>query len=314
MSEASHVRRCSYLVVSQLRAMTGMLHWRLLQTLLVVVLTLVPLKAFPQSCNVTGDIPFALSIPQCMNNDFAVCVFCKGPAFRVSPRFLRGSEDPSTCAPCHFYAADIKHSLFSPLGQWTCDLYIAFGTGDGAICGDEEDAFGPVHQTVFCQGDQPFGDYGVDLKVTVGAEAFDWSQYRLEISGNSISPPPCSASVSSVLGDHPDQSGATPDLDTFLFQGAAGDQVTVRLEADPRAGHNGGTASLRVRDESSGQSRTTVGTLPLEGTGTLPTTGRYEVEVGQPAVPNPFRGSYILRIKPIAGSIDRLEPAANVEK
>ena len=88
----------------------------------------------------------------------------------------------------------------------------------------------------------------------------------------------------------------------------------MRLESRFRAGHNGGTASLRVGDESSGQSRVIVGTLPLEGTGTLPSTGQYAVEVGQPAVPDRFRGSYILHIKPTAVSIDRLEPAANVER
>jgi hypothetical protein len=117
------------------------------------------------------------------------------------------------------------------------------------------------------------------------------------------------------LGDNPDQGGEAPDLDTFLFTGTAGDQITVRLEADPKAGHNGGTASLGLRDAGSfGLSRATTGTPPLELTATLPASGQYSVEVGPTAGSPPFRGAYRLRVRPTTVSIDRLESSANVEK
>jgi hypothetical protein len=118
-----------------------------------------------------------------------------------------------------------------------------------------------------------------------------------------------------ILGDRPAQGAGAADPDTFGFTGTRGDEITVTLEGDPRAGHNGGTASLGLRDAGSfGLSRATSGTPPLELTATLPASGQYSVEVGQPAGSPPFRGAYRLRVRPTTVSIDRLEPAANVEQ
>jgi hypothetical protein len=310
MSDVTPVRRFSHLGRAQLRAITGMLHQKLPPTLLVVVLTLVSPKVQGQdnSCNATGDIPFTLFGSQCpYARDF--CIRCGGPWGRTTD-IIHIPTDANCSSGCQFYAADL--TVFSPLGKWSCHVFsppTAPTIPVRSPCAGDD--LIPRTSTTFCQGDQPFGDYGVRLVVTVGGGDSGWG---LSATGNSVSPPPCSSSVSSFLGDHPDPSGATPDLDTFLFQGAAGDQVTVRLEADPRAGHNGGIASLGGREVRSGLSLVTVGTLPLELSATLPTTGQYAVEVEQPDVPNRFRGSYILRIKPTTESIDSIEAATNVEK
>jgi hypothetical protein len=267
------------------QSIRGFMPMRVLQIVVVVMVCAFPLTAYPQ-CNATGDIPFTIS----NNATVKKCVDCVGPWFRDSTSILidAGKQE------CTWYAAN--DILLSPFGQWNCEEYRT--TADGQFCGDRADIF-----VDFCLEDIP-GNPGVHLEIR--------PDDSLQVN---FSPPPCPSSVRSFLGDHPDQLGTTPDLDTFLFTGTGGDEVTVRLEADPRAGHNGGTVSLGVRDAGSvALSRATSGTPPLELTATLPATGPYAVEVGQPAAPQRFRGAYSVRIKPTTGSLDRIEPTANVEK
>jgi hypothetical protein len=103
-------------------------------------------------------------------------------------------------------------------------------------------------------------------------------------------------------------------VDTFSFQGTAGDTVTLTLDANFREGNNGGNARLTL---SGGALRAAVrGALPLGITAPLAADGQYAVAVDQATHPEEeqFRGSYILTITPTTGTVEAIEPAADVER
>jgi len=264
----------------------------LLGAVCVLVLTLFPVKAFSIDCNVAGDEPFSVT-SNLESADAPACLICKGPWGRVSPFIatLDLTENPI----CTFYAA--TDTALPAYGKWTCGVH-------------EESGFSPSCTTLapqltkieFCLTETT----AVNLTLTFDVDGT--ADLTVDKSA-----PPCSSSVPSFLGDNPWQVGGQPDIDTFGFTGTAGDEITVTLEADPQAGHNGGTASLGV----SGQSllKVTRGALPLEITATLPRDGKYSAIVTQSTHPGDpsFRGSYLLHIKLSTGSIDLIEPTANVE-
>ncbi|MGH7850477.1 MAG: hypothetical protein ACREOP_09280, partial [Thermodesulfobacteriota bacterium] len=126
-------------------------------------------------------------------------------------------------------------------------------------------------------------------------------------------------SVASKLGDDP--LTGKEDRDTFRINAEEGDQVTIRLDDDPSAGHIGSHARLRlISGRRIGHfEEVESGELPLEITTTIPETGVYEVIVGKIAqsdVPDnllSFRGGYILSLDSSADDVRPLIPVENVE-
>lgn len=264
-----------------------------LQVFFILTLALVPINAFSQ-CNVSGDIPFDVS----NSTSEAYCVICDGPWFRASPLF----RVPSGTNKCAFYAA--KYTAFTPLGKWNCTLYDV-SVNDPGACNNTDSGF--INKISFCvQSAPPDADNSVGLFIEgmVG---------NTELSTDQPAPP-CSSAVSSFLGDNPKQEKSTPDSDIFLFDGAGGDEVTLKLETNPQGGNNGGEATLGISGNSLNES--TSGMPPLELDVTLPEDGKYSISVEQPRRPKDqrFRGSYILRVTPGTGSIDLIEPTNSVEK
>jgi hypothetical protein len=264
--------------------------WRTI--LVVLILSSYPyhMNAFSQ-CNVKGDIPFQIR----GTASELVCLGCKGPWGRASAilPIPEGPIDP----PCTFYAAE--KTLFSPYGLWECSLRSPIDNGC-TLTGES------VASVVFCVQPAPADADNADNTVYLFTE-----NNKLSVEEPA---PPCSSSVASFLGDNPKQEKSKRDSDEFLFDGAGGDQVTLRLETNPREGNNGGQASLGIRGNSLNES--TSGTPPLELDVTLPGDGEYSITVEQPRRPKDqrFRGSYILSLTPSIGSIDLIEPTNNVEK
>jgi hypothetical protein len=260
---------------------------RLFLIMLVVILVLFPLKGFSQ-CNVSGDIPFLAD----NNLPSEGCIMCTGPFFRTSDL---GIVDAGV-QNCEFYAAD--KGFFSPFGSWECELMIP-NPDDQNAC----DAF--ADSVEFCVKDTSnviftFTPNGTDLPtLTVNKPMPNTFGF-------------CPKSVSSFLGDNFKQEKSKPDSDVFLFDGAGGDQVTLRLETNPQEGNNGGEASLDISGSSLNEA--TTGAPPLELEVTLPGNGEYSITVEQPKnSAQRFRGSYILNVESAMG-VGLIEPTNNVEK
>jgi hypothetical protein len=265
---------------------------RLLQTAFVLLLSLIPLKASPQ-CNVSGDIPFRIT-NNFTNDDW--CFQCQGPFLRITDPIVLFQEYDQ----CTFYAANI--TIFSPAGKWTCAVIQSeIPTVDCSIV-DIDDETKIVHESSFCLDVNTPPGVGIDISIN--------SDGSFSVTGATDN---CSSLVSSFLGDNPKQEKSKPDSDVFLFDGKGGDQVTLRLEANPQEGNNGGQASLGISGNSVNES--TSGAPPLELETTLPGAGKYSITVGQPKnSAQRFRGSYILSVVPTIGSIDLIEPTNDVEK
>ena len=269
------------------RIQRAIFYGNLLTILFAATIILFPIKAnsgVNPCTNVSGDIEFVGT-----NNGIEFLNFiCGGPWFRSGLQqisFCDPMEPPCTCT---FYAAHID--VFSPYGLWTCSVKA------------------PSTEVVLATAD--FCVEKGDTKVNL---VFDQNENGVSLQVDKP-PPPCRSSVSSFLGDNSKQEKSKPDSDVFLFDGETGDQVTLRLEADPQEGNNGGQASLGISGNSLNES--TTGTLPLEIEATLPEDGEYSISVEQPRRPKDqrFRGSYMVSVMPTTGSIESIEPTNNVEK
>jgi hypothetical protein len=124
---------------------------------------------------------------------------------------------------------------------------------------------------------------------------------------------PKEVSVDAWLGDSKDAASGIPESDKFSFEGTSGDTVTLRLEADPQRGNNGGKATLRFGGPPAQQ---VTGTLPKTITVQLAATGKCEIAVEQPSGggEEDYRGAYILRVESAQGEIKTLYPTRSVEK
>ena len=266
----------------------------LLHTVIVLMLISMPFRAYSTDCNVSGDIPFSV-IKECETCNLA-CLRCDGPWARVSPWV--DIDDLEHNKSCTFYAA--KDNIFHPWGRWTCVIY----EKEQGICTTLLSR--ELTMKDFCV-ENSNGD-GQEVTLKIKADQNDVPDI-LEVDKPS---PPCDASVSSFLGDNPKQEKSRPDSDVFLFDGAGGDEVTVRLETNPQEGNNGGEASLAIFGNSLNES--TSGVLPLELNASLPADGKYSIIVEQPKRPKDqmFRGAYILHVKSATG-VDLIEPTNNVE-
>lgn len=104
-----------------------------------------------------------------------------------------------------------------------------------------------------------------------------------------------------------------PDTDVYRFVGAAGEAVTVRLEAAPRDGAAGRRATLTLQlDEKRSKkdpppfSRSEEGVLPTEFTATLPKAGEYLVFVQE----GTYGGDYCVTLEASPAACASFEPAS----
>ncbi len=270
--------------VMSLPVVEGMHQRGLHRLLLILILSLFPLKAYSDCPNATGDIPFFVT----NETQDETCMQCDGPWFRTSGELNVSSQEDN----CEFYAANI--TSLSPYGVWNCITISSCDASEPVI----------IDSINFCVEYAPPGaNNSVGIVIKEG-----------KILMADQPAPPCDNAVLSFLGDNPKQEKSKPDADVFLFDGIGGDEVKLRLEANPQDGNNGGEASLGISGNSLDDE--TSGALPLEIMATLPADGEYSITVRQPKNPagHRFRGSYILRIEASTGSIDLIEPTNNVEK
>lgn len=242
----------------------------------------------------SGDIEFHAT----NNTQNEWCMQCTGPFSRFSPKVpvMPGGT-------IIFYSAQIGE--FSPYGNWNCSLY----TTDTCFLLDSQ----PEITTGISV---PAGIPLVDL-VILEQQGFPTIVQRFTALGAEGDG---DLSVVSKLGNDPVPGVA--DRDTFRFRGQEGDQVTIRLEGDPTAGHIGSHTRLRLNNgrKLSEFLKVRTGELPLEITVTIPETGTYEVtaaKVAQSDVPDnllSFRGGYILSVDSADNEIEALIPGENVEQ
>lgn len=253
---------------------------------------LLPYNAFS-----AGEIEFYVT-----NNTVSEkCFQCNGPFSRRTPRVIVGSNGGMT----YIYTAEI--TSFSPYGLWHCFVYITDNCFDDGPIPDED-------------------TFSSDLVIPAGVAVVDLSISEVQgtpvinvnfpgfgtANGNEVS-------VASKLGDDP--LTGKEDRDTFRIKAEEGDQVTIRLDDDPSAGHIGSHARLRlISGRRIGHfEEVESGELPLEITTTIPETGVYEVIVGKIAqsdVPDTllsYRGGYILSLDSSADDVRPLIPGENVE-
>ena len=278
---------------------------RFLHILLFAFLAVCPTVA-RAACGDTGDIPFTITLlhPMPPGPANGAWFIVKGPWGRDSdyPLLLR---DLPVGQPCNFYSA--KETIFSPYGSWR--FLIArevFTSLVAKYFSLKEGTSNRVYITV-----DPLGGDRFDVTVSTGTEsprrpveALDEAAQQAQASS------PKEVSVNAWLGDSKDAASGIPESDVYSFFGTAGDTVTIRLEADPRAGNNGGRATLRF------EGRQEFGMLPNTITAQLPSTGRYQIAVEQRTggSEEDYRGGYILRVESARGEIDTLVPARSVEK
>jgi hypothetical protein len=96
----------------------------------------------------------------------------------------------------------------------------------------------------------------------------------------------------------------------YTFDGSCGDEITIRLEADPDGWHRGEKATLILKDKTKGVrlSETKKGSLPLSISTTLEADGKYAVYVfRKPRIRswrhNTFEGDYILTLEGACGKL-----------
>jgi len=262
-----------------------------------LILILFPLRAFSLDCNVGGDIPFSLR----NETGVDICLELFGPWGRWSGPVVV----PANTVGCNrFYAANI--SGLSPFGLWIFNV-----DGNVGLCIRKGTIF-----KKFCVNKEGFtlGESSVDIVV----RGLYSSEDDIQVSGATVtipedqSNPDCGWAAASYLGDKPKHSGR--DRDDFLFDGKAGDEITIILDANLQSGNTGGEASLGLRGNSLNEF--VEGVLPQEITATLPSDGQYTVIVNQPDIPRSerYEGDYFLTVQSPTSNVGPLELGDNVER
>ena len=234
--------------------------------------------------------------------------------------WARQNGSPNLAAPFpgtnawHFYTAET--GIFSPFGQW--HLHYFEGHLDGNDC-IPPGVNGFVDETIdFCLQQHP----SVEIDITINPD--------FSANVNAVTPScPDSLTATANLGHEsgiadPDGRNARllakegvsdGDRDTFIFEGDAGEALTITLAGDGSGGHIGGPAALQLLFEDVVIAEVD-GPLPLELSTTLLEPGEYHIAVLEQREGDGagFRGRYVLSVAPEAGSDDRLlEPRPDVE-
>ena len=267
-------------------------------------------------CGATGDIPFTITLLHPVPSGTVLsgaCFIVKGPWSRTSPGGLDLRELP-VGQPCTFYAAD--DTIFSPFGSWHIDINHICSSLPGA--GGVIDPRNHITSKYFSVENKNRVDITVDpvfssgrrfdITVSIGGRAVGTLDAEQSQASSSKE-----VSVDAWLGDSKDAASGIPESDKFSFFGTAGDTVTIRLEADPQSGNNGGKATLRFGGPPA---RQVTGALPKTFTVELTSTGRCEIAVEQPSGggEEDYRGGYTLKVESAQGEIETLMPAVSVEK
>lgn len=137
--------------------------------------------------------------------------------------------------------------------------------------------------------------------------------------------------ICSFLGDHAFAGfSSVRDCDAYIFDGEQGEEVIIKLEADPLGAYTGEYAlsayespidvSLFKKIRKFQLSETQRGALPLEMTLALPTTGQYRIKVGQSSFMreggrfyfgDQFEGNYCLTLESSGDAWQTLEPTSS---
>ena len=239
---------------------------------LYIVLALSFILGFQYKVYALEHIPFFATNES--SEDVTIC--CVGPWFRQ----ICGDEGqctiPANAVNDNFYSADID--IFSPYGSWFCCLVTDTPLSN---CGE-----GPRSG---CNGTGSFSISKGDTSVN-----FTISTDRMSVDLDDDSD---TSTVQAVLGDD-NTRRKRKDRDTWSFQGAEGETVTIMLQVDYDAGHNAGQATLMLMNEGSTMESST-DTLPIEITKTLPLDGEYKLVVQQNKIPTEvrFKGKYFLSVQ-----------------
>lgn len=121
----------------------------------------------------------------------------------------------------------------------------------------------------------------LDRLVRVVRDDGSEERYAYDAAGN-ITSVTTNGRASTAVVAGPGGPGSRPhDRDVYEFQGAVGETVTVRVEAEPREAGIGRRISLEVRAEGpcARLRRQDVSVLPNEITAVLPADARYEIVV-----------------------------------
>jgi len=241
-------------------------------------------------------------IPFNIDNQSAagICLDCNGPWARISG----GHYIPGNAFIDPFYRAD--RNFLSPFGTWTC-LVQTIDVDPNACT---VDAVLVSSRVKFCVEKSP--DPSVNL-------VYDGSTIDVNLPKGKCSS--LSTTATATLGDNAPAPQESSDKDSFLFEGTAGDEVTVELRGDGEAGHQGTRVALRLRQENGDFRQRVRGPLPLTLSATLPADGTYRVVVvpsGQEADDlgsgdrGPLRGGYLLSVEG-GGAASDLIPSPDVE-
>ncbi len=137
--------------------------------------------------------------------------------------------------------------------------------------------------------------------------------------------------ICSFLGDHAFAGfSSVRDCDAYTFDGEEGEEVIIKLEADPLGAYTGEYAlsayespvdvSLFKKIRKFQLSETQRGALPLEMTLALPTTGQYRIKVGQSSFVreggrfyfgDQFEGNYCLTLESSGDAWQTLDPTSS---
>jgi hypothetical protein len=106
------------------------------------------------------------------------------------------------------------------------------------------------------------------------------------------------------------------DSDEYLFEGEAGDEITVKLNRDRSSGSLRGDARLRLENRVGGVHIEETGLLPLKISLILPESGSYAIDVSQVEgrSQEAFRGNFILEVTSSTDNIRPLQAQSSVER
>ena len=252
-----------------------------------------------------------------------VCVAADGPWGRTSDAF---SVQPHSVTPGTLFF-EANDTLFSPFGLWTID---AFPPDERGICAkgvrsaSAQDCMvrdnGQVHLYINWTGN---GD-PLFAGVVNDPNSSDCSPHLAAGATAAAATPGAATAVAAAFLGHdelapganqPAQRVVGRGSDHFQFAGRAGDTVELTLDRDGARGSTGEVARLSLAG-GGGVLGKRQGALPLELKATLPTAGRYRVEVAEVdggSGGEPFRGHYRLRVSSATSRAILLEPLRSVE-
>ncbi len=222
-----------------------------------------------------------------------------------------------------FYTAE--DFICSAKGLWDCHV-------DRSTCATAP--FGEVARTQFCG--PGFGDHSNTVELFYDHDKKTLTHNQLARTSSAVTPCPATVATSALGFDGEDaaapgsrrSTAAAPgsrrstageeDVDTFDYDGEAGETVDVTLAVDGSTGGFGEVAMLRIKNELGEPLAEQAGPLPLTLQATLEGPTAIVVERSQGIARPSFRGGYTLTLEVVdaSGELDErpLIPRENVEQ